>query len=136
MIRGLLRLAAHQDLLARTMSLLRAALLGLVMFLLLGATLLATTWWNVAPPSPGISREPLMADYAVPVRKVAQPAGSAVYYEAKTAFWGLLPNAWRSAADWRLQVDGVGGQEASVSVAGVQVGIRQPVDSTSARFFS
>ena len=108
---------------------------GLVLLCVLAGTLLLTSKWTDPPPTPGLSREPIFADYAIPVTRVGTTASSARAYEAQTAFWFLLPDGWRNAADWRLYLTQSAAAPVSVYVEGEKLEIRDSTDPTEGPFY-
>jgi hypothetical protein len=96
-----------------------ACVLSLVTMGVLACTLLLTIHWGDQPPSPGLSREPIFADYAVPTLRLGTE-GTTTTYEAQTAFWQLLPDALRNSVDLRMSFSGSAPPQA-VYAEGVEV---------------
>jgi len=118
----------------RTSHLVKACILGFITFGVLAATLAITARWTDPPPGPGLSREPIFADYAVPVSKVGTQ-GSITSYEAQTAFWRLLPDTWRNSADWRISFSKDAAQPQGIYVGGVQIQLRESTNPGEPPFY-
>jgi hypothetical protein len=126
--------AAMQGLLRSHLA--RACGLGLILFSALGATLWVTIGWSNQPPSLGVSREPIFADYAIPLVTDSSQRSYTTTYRAQTAFWRLLPETWRNGADWRLTFAGSAAQPDAVYVEGLKFDLRGSVDSGDSLFYS
>jgi hypothetical protein len=108
----------------------KACALSLATLGVLTITLFITMGWSEQPPSPGLSREPIFADYAVLVSTDGDAQGAMTPYRAQTTFWRLLPDAWKDAAEWRISFAGNSIQPQAVYVEGVEV--KQNLSHTSA----
>jgi hypothetical protein len=75
--------------------------LGAGTFILLGIALVATSRSGDPPTGVNLSQDPILSDYVVSLTGEARNA-SRTTYEAQTAFWSLIPSAWRTDAEWRL----------------------------------
>jgi FkbM family methyltransferase len=114
---------------------LKAFAFSLLVLGILAGTLLATAQRSDQPAGAAVSREPIFADYVVPLT-VVTVQGSVTRYTAQTAFWTLLPEAWRNSLDWRISFSSIGTQPEGVYVAGERVEPRQSTNPAEPPFYS